>query len=150
VNVRPARAADAPAIHELIKTHALRGKMILRPLDEIYGSLREFFVCEQAGQVVGCAAAHIFWSDLAELKCLAVADEFMGRGAGSALCRACRDDMVRLGVRRLFTLTSVPEFFEKLGYRRVDKEALPRFIWGECVRCPSFPLCNEEALVLEI
>jgi amino-acid N-acetyltransferase len=150
VDVRPARVEDVPQIHALIKCHAERGKMILRPLDELYANLREFVVSEKKGRVLGCAAAHVFWSDLAELKCLAVDDQHQGRGVGRALCQACEQEMRRLGVARLFTLTSAPGFFEKAGYRRVDKDALPRFIWGECIRCPSFPVCNEEALVKEI
>lgn len=124
--------------------------MILRPLDELYTNLREFFVAEDAGRVVGGAATHIFWSDLAELKCVAVADDFQGRGVGRALCEACLGDLRRLGVRRVFTLTSAAGFFEKIGYRRVAKDSLPHFIWGECVRCPSFPVCNEDALVRDV
>jgi amino-acid N-acetyltransferase len=147
---RPARAADVPAIHLLVKTHAERGKMILRPLDELYANLREFVVAEEDSRLVGCAATHIFWSDLAELKCLAVLDEFQGRGVGRALCEACLADLRRLGVRRIFTLTSAPGFFEKVGYRRVEKDTLPHFIWGECVRCPAFPICQEDALVLNV
>ena len=150
MNTRPAQADDVPALHALIKTHAERGKMILRPLDELYTNLREFIVAEDAGRVVGCAATHIFWSDLAELKCVAVHDDYQGRGVGRAICEACLADLKRLGVRRVFTLTGTTGFFEKIGYQKVDKDSLPRFIWGECVRCPSFPVCNEEALVREV
>jgi amino-acid N-acetyltransferase len=150
MNTRPAQADDVPALYELIKTHAERGKMILRPLDELYTNLREFFVADDDGRVVGCAATHIFWSDLAELKCVAVHDDYQGRGVGRAICEACLADLRRLGVRRVFTLTGTTGFFEKIGYRKVDKDSLPRFIWGECVRCPSFPVCNEEALVREV
>jgi amino-acid N-acetyltransferase len=149
VNIRPARVADVPGIHALIASHAERDKMILRPLDELYANLREFVVCEgPGGKVVGCAAVHIFWSDLAELKCLAVSDEFQRQGIGRRLCEALQTDLRRLGVSRVFTLTNSAPFFEKIGYQKVDKDALPRFIWGECVRCPSFPLCIEDALLL--
>jgi amino-acid N-acetyltransferase len=147
VQIRPATTADVPAIHDLIKTHAQRGKMVLRPLDELYATLRSYVVCDIQGCVVGCASTHIFWEDLAELKGLAVADDYQGRGIGSALCQACYREMQRLRVRNLFALTTSPGFFEKLGYRRIPKEQLPRFIWGECVRCPTFPVCNEEAVL---
>lgn len=150
MKVRPATAADVPAMHALIKSHAERGKMVQRPLDELYANLRSYVVCEIEGEIVGCASTHIFWSDLAELKGLAVADAFQGRGIGAALCQACYEDMQRLGVKNLFALSSAPGFFERLGYQRIAKERLPRFIWGECVRCPSFPVCNEEALIREV
>jgi amino-acid N-acetyltransferase len=150
VNIRPAAVADVPTMHALIKCHADRGKMVPRPLDELYTNLRCYVVCEIEGKVVGCASTHIFWSDLAELKGLAVDDAYQRRGVGAALCQACYEDMRRLGVQRLFALTNAPEFFAKLGYRRVAKESLPRFIWGECVRCPTFPVCNEEAVLREV
>jgi amino-acid N-acetyltransferase len=124
--------------------------MILRSLDELYANVREFVVCEEQGRIVGCAAVHIFWSDLAELKCVAVSDDCQGRGIGRALCDYLHADLARLGVSRIFTLTGATAFFEKIGYRKVEKDSLPRFIWGECVRCPSFPLCNEDALVLDL
>jgi amino-acid N-acetyltransferase len=69
---------------------------------------------------------------------------------GRAVVDGCHNDLRRLGIKRAFTLTSAPEFFEHLGYRVVAKDSLPRFIWGECVRCPSFPVCNEEALVFDL
>jgi amino-acid N-acetyltransferase len=150
VTIRPARVDDVPQLHALIKVHAERGKMVLRTPDELYATIREFLVADESGQVIGCVAAHVFSAELAELKCLAVRDDCQGRGIGTALCAACFDDVKRLGVRRLFTLTGSPAFFEKIGYRRVDKTTLPHFVWGECVRCPTFPVCNEEALVRDV
>jgi amino-acid N-acetyltransferase len=150
VEIRPAQVGDVPALHDLIKGHALRDKMVLRTLDELYANLREFVVCATEGRIVGCAATHIFWSDLAELKCLAVDDAYQRRGIATDLCAACLAELRRLGVQRVFTLTNAAGFFEKIGYRRVEKESLPRFIWGECVRCPSFPVCNEEALLRDV
>lgn len=124
--------------------------MILRHLDELYATLRELHVCELDGHVVGCAATHLFWADLAELKCLAVREDCQGRGVGRAICLACHDELRRLGVRQVFALTNAAGFFERLGYRRIAKDTLPRFIWGECVRCPSFPQCPEDALLLDL
>jgi amino-acid N-acetyltransferase len=63
------------AIHELIRTFADRKLMIRRSLGELYESIREFLVATDEGgegRVIGCAALHVFWEDLAELKCLAV------------------------------------------------------------------------------
>lgn len=134
----------------IIRFHAERGRMVPRSADELYTHLRSYFVAEARGRVIGCAASHIFWHDLAELKSLAVAEGWQGQGVGKALCLACHDQLRQLGVRQVFALTGAPGFFLRLGYRRVAKESLPRFIWGECVRCPSFPECNEEALLLDL
>lgn len=148
--VRPAVAGDVPAVRDLIQFHAQRGRMILRGYDELYSDLRSFMVAEERGTLLGCASVHIFWSDLAELKCVAVREDQQKRGVGRAVVEACHADLRRLGIQRAFALTGATTFFERLGYRVVSKDSLPRFIWGECVRCPSFPVCNEEALVFEL
>ena len=86
MNIRPARVGDVPAIHELIRTFADRKLMIRRSLGELYESIREFIVAtDDAGQVIGCAALHVFWEDLAELKCLAVSERAHGQGIGRGL-----------------------------------------------------------------
>ena len=150
MNVRAATVADVPAVVALIKVHADRQKMVPRAQDELYASLPSWFVAEENGQLLGCASIHVFWSDLAEIKGLAVRDDVQSRGVGKALIAACHDKLKTLGVTRAFGLTSAPGFFEKLGYYRVKKDQLPHFIWGECVRCPSFPVCNEEAVVFDL
>jgi amino-acid N-acetyltransferase len=142
---------DVPAICELIRPFAERKLMIRRSLGELYESVREFLVAvDEEQRLVGCAALHVFWEDLAELKCLAVLEEAHGRGIGRLLVDVCWQAGRELEIATVFTLTYVPEFFEKCGYRRIDKSELPHKIWNECVRCPLFPSCNEVALVRSI
>jgi amino-acid N-acetyltransferase len=142
---------DVPAICDLIRTFADRKLMIRRSLGELYESIREFQVAvDEQGQIVGCAALHVFWEDLAELKCLAVAESAQGLGLGRRLVDACWDAARELEIATVFTLTYVPEFFERCGYHRIEKSELPHKIWNECVRCPLFPSCHETALVRSI
>ena len=148
LNIRPARVGDVPAIQDLIRTFADRKLMIRRSLGELYESIREFLVAtDDEGRVIGCAALHVFWDDLAELKCLAVSERAQGLGVGRSLVEACWKSARELEIKTVFTLTYVAEFFEKCGYHRVDKADLPHKIWNECVRCPLFPSCTEVALV---
>jgi amino-acid N-acetyltransferase len=148
LNIRPARVGDVPAINELIRTFADRKLMIRRSLGELYESIREFMVASDGeGKVIGCVALHVFWEDLAELKCLAVSESAQGRGVGRLLVDACWDAARELQINSVFTLTYVAEFFEKHGYHRIDKADLPHKIWNECVRCPLFPNCTEIALI---
>lgn len=148
MNIRPARVSDVPAICDLIKTFADRKLMIRRTLGELYESIREFYVAvEDDGRIIGCAALHVFWEDLAELKCLAVSEAAQGRGVGRALVDACWKSAGELAIQSVFTLTYVPDFFEKCGYVQIEKSDLPHKIWNECVRCPLFPNCNEVALI---
>jgi amino-acid N-acetyltransferase len=140
-----------PAIQELIRTFADRKLMIRRSLGEHYESIREFFVAvDDDGTIIGCAALHVFWDDLAELKCLAVAEQAQGRGVGRRLVEAIWNSARELEIKTVFTLTYVADFFEKCGYHRIEKAELPHKIWNECVRCPLFPNCNEIALIRSV
>ena len=151
MNIRPARVGDVPAVQELIRTFADRKVMIRRSLGELYESIREFLVAtDDQGRVVGCVALHVFWEDLAELKCLAVSEDAQGTGVGRRLVDACWENARELEIQTVFTLTYVPGFFEKCGYHQVDKAELPHKNWNECVRCPLFPNCNETALIRSV
>jgi len=149
-NLRRARAGDAAEIQRLIKTYADRGQMLPRSLSEIYDNLRDFFVVEDDGALVGCAACHVTWEDLAEIKCMAVREDRRGQGWGRKLLEVCLEDAARVGVRRAFVLTYIPEFFEARRFCRVEKSELPQKIWSECVRCVHFPDCGEVALICEL
>jgi amino-acid N-acetyltransferase len=148
--LRRARTGDAPQIHRLIKVHAERGRMLPRSLGEIYENLRDFFVIEDGGELLGCAACHVTWEDLAEVKCMAVREDRQGQGCGRRLLEVCLEDAARLGVTRVFALTWIPEFFERRGFRRIEKSELPHKIWSECIRCVHFPNCGEVALIYDL
>lgn len=148
LNIRPARVGDAPAIHELIRGFADRKIMLRRSLGELYESIREFLVAvDEHNRVVGCVALHVFWEDLAELKCLAVAEEYQRLGVGRQLVEACWEQARELEIDSVFALTYAVGFFERCGYDQIDKADLPHKIWNECVRCPLFPNCTETALI---
>ncbi len=145
--IRKARAEDVPAIQKLVAYFAARGELLPRTLNEIYQHLRDFFVCELHGEVVGIAALSLYWEDLAEVRSLAVAEGQGGKGLGAALVNACLEEAARLGIRRVFALTYRPGFFEKLGFQGIDKRALPQKIWKDCIRCAKFACCDEVALI---
>jgi amino-acid N-acetyltransferase len=150
VKIRKARMDDVEAMHELINRHAKRGRMLARSRMELYENLRDFFVAAEQRRVFGTAALHISWESLAEIKSLAVCETAQTKGVGRRLARACLREAGKLGVHRTFALTYVPEFFEKLGFARIDRSELPHRIWAECVRCPEFPDCGEIAMALEL
>jgi amino-acid N-acetyltransferase len=148
LTIRSAQVGDVPGIYDLIRVFADRRLMILRSMAELYESIREFNVAvDSKNRVVGCVALHVFWDNLAEIRCLAVAEEAQRLGVGRKLMDAAWEDATALGVKSVFTLTSAVGFFERCGYHQVDKAGLPQRIWNECVRCPSFPSCPETALV---
>ena len=150
MSARKARVEDAPAIHALVNRFARKEKMLPLSLGLVYERLRDFFVYERRGKVLACGALHVVWEDLAEVRSLAVQKEYQRRGIGAELFHACIEEAPRLGVRRVFALTFVPEFFQKLGMTLVAKETLPHKVWADCVRCPRFPNCDEVALVADL
>jgi amino-acid N-acetyltransferase len=144
--IRKASMEDVQHIHKLVNFYAAKGAMLPRSLSEICEEIRNFFVYEVDGEVVGCCALQPMWLDLAEIRSLAMDGRFQGEGIGSDLVRACLKDAKGLGVKRVFALTISPGFFERLGFERIPKEELPHKIWSECIKCPKFPNCDEVAV----
>jgi len=146
-SVEKARIRDAATIHQLINYFADKGEMLPRALSEIYENIRDYFVVRQDERVIACVALHVNWSDLAEIKSLAVAEDSQKEGTGAQLVEACLNEAKGLGIPTVFCLTYKPAFFEKLGFSQVEKTELPHKVWGECYLCPKFPNCDEVALI---
>jgi amino-acid N-acetyltransferase len=148
--IRKAVIPDVREIHRLLIGYARDGLLLSRSLAELYESLRDFYVFDVDGQVVGAAALNICWEDLAELRSLAVHPDFNGRGVGRQLVLACLEEARRLGLRKVFALTYKQVFFEKLGFSVIEKSQLPHKIWGDCMKCAKFPDCDEIALSIDL
>lgn len=145
-----ARIHDVPQMHHLINSFAGRDDMLARPLSELYENLRDYFVIRNDDRVIACAALHLTWSDLAEIRAVAVAEDYQRQGIGSQLITACLEEARAIGIASVFCLTYRPGFFEKFGLAQVDRMELPRKVWTECYRCPKFPDCEEVALILNL
>lgn len=148
--VEKARISDTPQMHKLINYFADRGEMLARPLSEIYENIRDYFVIKDGERVIACAALHVNWEDLAEIKSVAVAEENQRQGTGGRLIKACLKEAKELGIPTVFCLTYKPTFFKRHGFSQVGKMELPQKVWNECFRCPKFPNCDEIALVCRL
>mgnify|MGYP001587388036 FL=1 len=145
--IRKAKIKDIKQIQELIGYFAKLDVMLPRSLNELYENIRDFWVYEDKGKISGCAALHISWDDLAEIKSLAVAKDKQKKGLGQDLVAACLAEAQVMGAKKIFVLTYKPEFFKKLGFKRIKHEALPHKIWAEFINCCKFPNCQEIALL---
>jgi amino-acid N-acetyltransferase len=148
--IRKATIDDIKEIQELINYYAKQDSMLPRSLNELYENIRDFFVYEKKGKISGCCALHPTWEDLAEIKSLAVKEAAHKKGIGAKLVKAALVDAKKLKVRKVFALTYVPKFFEKMGFKRIEHAKLPHKIWSECIKCVKFPDCAENALEIEI
>ena len=150
MKVDRARIQDVPQMHELVNYFADRGEMLARSLSEMYENIRDYFVIRHGEQVIACAALHIMWSDLAEVKSLAVDENSQRQGLGDQLVQTCLNEAKEIGIPTVFCLTYKPAFFEGQGFTQVDKMELPQKVWTECYRCPKFPNCDEVALIYHL
>ena len=147
MKVRSAKISDAKAIYSLINSYAERDKMLFRSMADIYENLQSFTIAELDGKVVGCCALQIIWSDLAEIKSLAVDEANTGKGAGKILVAAAIEQARQLGLPRVFALTLNPDFFEKMGFKIIEKDSLPMKVWSDCAKCPKQQNCDETAVI---
>lgn len=152
MQIRKAKLSDVESIHELIAFFAQKEVMLRRSLNYVYENIRDFVVAvDDQGNIQGCSALHVVgWENLAEIKSLCVSEAAQKTGLGRQLVSSCLEDGQILGVKKVFSLTFVPGFFEKLGFNVVDKDVLPHKIWSDCIDCPFFPNCNEIAVIKDV
>ncbi len=147
MKLEKAGISDATEMHKLVNYFADKGEMLARSLSEIYENIRDYYVVREGERLIGCAALHVSWSDLAEIKSVAVVEGSQQQGIGAQLVEACLKEAEELGIATIFCLTYHPAFFERLNFTQVDRMTLPRKVWTECYRCPKFPDCDEVALI---
>ena len=145
--VRPARLPDVEPILRLINELAASQIMLPRSPASVIENVRDFVVTEQDGTFAGCGALHVTWSDIAEIRSVAVAPAARQRGIGKAIVERLIADADKLGVARLFAFTYVPAFFEKLGFAVVEHGSLPHKVFTDCLNCPKFNCCDEIAML---
>jgi len=138
-------------MYRIINDWAKKKVLLERSLNYIYENLRDFWIWEEKGKVVGACALHVVgWQNMAEVKSLAVDKKHQRKGIGGALVRACLDEAKSLGIKRVFALTFSPRFFKKRGFRTFDRNKLPHKIWSDCVNCVDFPNCEEIAVMIDL
>ncbi len=148
--IRKARLSDSEAIHKLVNYYAKKGLMLARSRSSIYENIRNYSVMENEGEAVGIGALSILWSDLAEVRTLAVKESLSGQGVGKKLVEHFIEEAHELGIKKVFTLTYQTAFFEKCGFKVISKENMPHKIWKDCLNCPKFPNCDEVLMEFEV
>jgi amino-acid N-acetyltransferase len=150
VIVRAARETDIGPMKALIDRYAAEDRMLERSDAFLRANLGDFIVADDQGTFLGCAALAGLTTDLAELRSLAVASEAGRRGVGKAIVQACVERARERGLRRVFALTLVPDFFVKCGFTLSSLGRLPEKSASECPVCPKRFACDEHAMLLHL
>lgn len=139
--------ADVEGIYELVMSYANEGMMLARSRNVLYETLREMIIAVEGKEVIGVGALHVLWSELAEVRSVAVAKDSRRMGIGKKIVSKLMEEGRSFGVKKFFTLTYQPEFFSSLDFKIITKNELPHKVWKECIDCPKFPDCDEIAMV---
>lgn len=150
VAIRRATVNDAADILDLVNGLATDQVMLPRSPASVIENIRDFVIAEIDGQFAGCAALSIIWSDIAEIRSIAVPAEYRAAGVGRKLAEFLLAEAEELGIARVMAFTYVQGFFAKLGFHVVEHSSLPHKVFNDCLNCPKFHKCDEIAVLKEL
>ena len=147
-----AKLDDIPAMQALVAEKVKDGTILERSEDEMATNIRSYVLAKSKEELVGYTALHIHSPRLAEIRSLIVDEAYRGQHIGKRMVEFTLNEARELGVKEdVLVLTYLPAFFEKLGFKEIDKEIIPEHkIWADCIKCIHFPVCNEVALVYKV
>ena len=131
IRVRPAQTKDVRAIRELIDLYSLQRRLLEKETVTLYESVQEFTVAEREGKVIGCGALHVMWEDLAEVRTLAVFEEYRGKGIGAMMLQEIFNCAHALGVKRIFCLTFETDFFSRHGFNEIEGAPVEQDVYAQ-------------------
>jgi amino-acid N-acetyltransferase len=158
VRVHKARLQDARNIFDLVNAHSHDGTLLRRSYAEICENVRDFTVAyrtienpENPGtfetEFLGCGALHLYGPHLAEVRSIVVREDRRGLGAGDAILEALIAEADEHEVVSVCLFTRIPDYFEHLGFRVAERDAMPDKIYKDCQTCPRLYACDEVAMV---
>jgi amino-acid N-acetyltransferase len=147
LKARKAAMRDIQPILDLINGYAAKGLMLPRTEFELSESIRDFSVVTLDNQLLGCGALHFYTPTIGEIRSLAVREDAKINGVGRRLVESLVAEAEEHGLDAVFAFTYVTGFFEKTGFRAVERGALPLKAWKDCLRCPKFQACDEVAML---
>ena len=144
--IRAAAVRDIEAILALLAEDDPEGFLLPLDAEELARAIGDFVVATDGDRVVGVGRLKRFSDSLGEVRTLKVAADYrnreLGRGIVRALLRRARAD----NLQHVFVLTAHTDFFERLGFVTIGKEALPLKIWTDCLICYKRDACDETAM----
>lgn len=148
--MRTATAEDAEGLHALVSAHVQEGHLLPRELSELRTHAARFVVCEERGQIKGCAELAPLSPKVAEVRSLVVAGNFRRAGVAARLVDELRERARSAGFDTLCAFTHDARFFVRQGFSIVPHLWLPAKIATDCVNCPLFRRCEQRAMMLPL
>jgi amino-acid N-acetyltransferase len=177
--IRKALPQDIPQIRNFLREFNEKWLLVPRTMADLYSQVRDYFIIHDIYgpfQIAGVAALHVCWENTGEIRSLAVHEKYQKQGMGKALLMACLDEAWDLGLKNIFILTRIPDYFERIlfapkttmvdvkfmsevelknpveirRFHRISRDQLPPVAWADCVGCPRFPDCDEIPMMLEL
>jgi len=151
IKLRKATLYDITAMQKLVIQEVKDGIILARSNDEIATNIRSYILAFKEQELIGYAALHIHSPNLSEIRSLIVSKSARGLGVGKKIVEYCKHEAKELGLKEVLVLTYIAEFFEKLGFKEIEKEKIPEHkIWQDCIKCIHFPVCNEISLIYKV
>lgn len=147
LTARKAAMRDIGPVLTLINGYAKKGIMLPRTEFELSENIRDFTVVLSGDRLLGCGALHFYSPTIGEIRSIAVAEQAKTQGVGRRVIEALVEEANRYELQAVFAFTYVVDFFNKMGFREVERGALPLKAWKDCLRCPKFQCCDEIAVV---
>jgi len=144
VIIRRALQTEADEIARLNNHFADQAKMLRRTPEMIGMAIDDYVVAvDDRGRILGIGALKEYSPSIGEVAAIAVSPSAQGLGLGRRIVTAVEALARKRGVPEVFALTMEPEFFEALGYQRVDRARFPEKIRRDCIGCARRFACNE-------
>ena len=150
IKISPAVAEDAIKIPVLLAPYVEQQIVLPRSPQDILDNLANFLVAKDGDKLLGVVALRDFGAGLNEIRSLAVAPEYAGKGLGSILINKAIELAKNRKATQVFALTLRPNLFQRLGFEIVEKELFPQKVWADCSKCPKLDCCDEIAVSLKL
>ena len=115
-SIRPTTPDDLERVEAFIEPFVADGRILPRTTAELRELLREAYLAEADGRLVGFAALEIYSSKLGEVRSLAVDPSERGKGIGQGLVEACLQRAREREVFEVMAITSEDAFFKRCGF----------------------------------
>ena len=161
--IRRAEHEDSQTMLGIINNTKCENSVLKKTLAQLQDNT--YFVAEAENKIVGTVGFKV-WSDgLIEIISLVVSPECRGQGVGTKLVLHSIEEIKRRNIffkrdktkyTKIFALTTTPQLFEKLNFKKAEITSFPDKIMCDCLKCPrnaggpSSPLCNEVALSFDV